>query len=349
MKRNLDQLIAHWQKQKIITATQATQMRSDIDLDSKTRNKNRFIMALSTLGAVALGVGVILFVSSNWEHLPKAIKLLMAVLLPIVPLATAHWLLMVKKTYLSLGRGAALVGILLIGAALAIIGQLYHLESEYVRFLTVWALLALPFVYWFKRVENVFVLVALIGGVLLALLTELTDRRWLFDDVAMTLMPVIYLAYGGILYSLGTQFQRLKDWQKSAVLLRVVGVQLALVALFVMTFQFYAETVHDGLGWSEVAVRLFLNIFYVGFLVLVLYKAIAIEAEKIISTVFFWFGVFILVRYFDFFWDMLPTSLFFIVGGIIFIGGAVALEKQRKRLLANFDSKSVVNNLSYDD
>lgn len=349
MKRNLDQLIEHWQKQKIITAAQAKQMRSDIDLDSKTRNKNRFIMALSTLGAVTLGIGVILFVSSNWDQLPKAIKLMMAVLLPIIPLATAHWLLMVKQTYLSLGRGAALVGILLIGAALAIIGQFYHLESEYVRFLAVWSLLALPFVYWFKRAENVFILAALVGGMLFALLVDLTDRSWLLDEVAMTLMPVIYVAYGGILYSLGMQIKTLKDWKKSGSWLRIIGVKLVLAALFVMTFQFYAETVHDGLGWSELAVRLFLNLFYIGFLVLVLYKAIAVEAEKLISAVFFWFGLFILVRYFDFFWGMLPVSLFFIVGGAIFIGGAVLLEKQRKRLFAGFDNQSVVNNLSYDD
>jgi len=84
---------------------------------------------------MALGAGVLLFVSSNWEALPDSLKLIMAVLLPTLPLGLAYYLLELKKTYVSLGRGALFVGVAMIGAALAIIGQVYHLESEYFRFL----------------------------------------------------------------------------------------------------------------------------------------------------------------------------------------------------------------------
>ena len=86
MNTRIDQLIGHWETKKIITAKQAGQMRADIALDSQQRSKNRFIMGLSTLGAIALGAGIILFVASNWAVLPSALKLVMAVLLPVLPL-----------------------------------------------------------------------------------------------------------------------------------------------------------------------------------------------------------------------------------------------------------------------
>jgi len=42
--------------------------------------------------------------------------------------------------------------------------------------------------------------------------------------------------------------------------------------------------------------------------------------------------VFILLRYFDLFWSMMNRSVFFIVGGVLLVGIAVVIERQRHRL-----------------
>lgn len=346
MKTRLDQLITHWQKKKIITAKQAVQMRTDISLDHQERNKNRFIMALSTFGAMALGAGIILFVASNWAALPQVLKLMIALIMPVLPLSLAHWLLEVRVSYISLGRGSLFVGIAMIGAAIAVIGQVYHLESEYFRYLLLWSLLALPFVYWFKRSESAVLWLIIFGSTLFAGVIDLVNHNWLLDDLGAVLMPIIFTIYALGIYGLGV----LKtNWGRVSEVFRILGVKLILLTLFVMTFGFYAEVLHNGLGLPEMASRAFLNVFYVVLLVYVLYRAIGVGAESIISIVFFWFGVFILFRYFDFFWDMLPTSLFFIVGGVIFLTGAIMLEKQRKKLLVTMSKDSVVRNLKYDE
>jgi len=44
----------------------------------------------------------------------------------------------------------------------------------------------------------------------------------------------------------------------------------------------------------------------------------------------------VLARYFDFFWKLLPRSLFFIIGGLMLLIGGVMLEKKRKKVLASF-------------
>ena len=57
---------------------------------------------------------------------------------------------------------------------------------------------------------------------------------------------------------------------------------------------------------------------------------------QIVNTGMFWLSALILVRYFDFFWDLLPRSLFFMVGGLILVLGGIALEKKRRQLKTKF-------------
>jgi uncharacterized membrane protein len=53
-----------------------------------------------------------------------------------------------------------------------------------------------------------------------------------------------------------------------------------------------------------------------------------------IGLLFFVLDVF--ARYFDFFWKLLPRSLFFIIGGLMLLIGGVLLENKRKKVLASF-------------
>jgi uncharacterized membrane protein len=47
----------------------------------------------------------------------------------------------------------------------------------------------------------------------------------------------------------------------------------------------------------------------------------------------------VIARYFDFFWKLLPRSIFFIIGGIMLLLGGVILEKKRRKILASFNLK----------
>ncbi|MDA8233422.1 MAG: DUF2157 domain-containing protein [Clostridia bacterium] len=41
----------------------------------------------------------------------------------------------------------------------------------------------------------------------------------------------------------------------------------------------------------------------------------------------------IIARYFDFFWDMLPKSVFFMAGGLLLLGGGFLLERNRRKII----------------
>jgi uncharacterized membrane protein len=50
-------------------------------------------------------------------------------------------------------------------------------------------------------------------------------------------------------------------------------------------------------------------------------------------------GLLILIRYCDFFWELLSRSLFFMIGGAILVTGGVLLERKRRELRARFANK----------
>jgi uncharacterized membrane protein/uncharacterized membrane-anchored protein len=60
----------------------------------------------------------------------------------------------------------------------------------------------------------------------------------------------------------------------------------------------------------------------------------------VINMGMFWLVAFLVARYFDFFWDLLPRSLFFIVGGLILVIGGIILERKRRNLKVVLAGKS---------
>ncbi|MCJ7783760.1 MAG: DUF2157 domain-containing protein [Desulfobacterales bacterium] len=49
------------------------------------------------------------------------------------------------------------------------------------------------------------------------------------------------------------------------------------------------------------------------------------------------FALDVVARYFDFFWELLPRSLFFILGGLLLLFGGIILERKRRKILSSFD------------
>ena len=66
------------------------------------------------------------------------------------------------------------------------------------------------------------------------------------------------------------------------------------------------------------------------------------EDVQVVNIAMSWLALFILVRYFDFCWLLLPRALFFMVGGVILVIGGIAIEKQRKQLQVKFKPEILV-------
>jgi uncharacterized membrane protein len=80
----------------------------------------------------------------------------------------------------------------------------------------------------------------------------------------------------------------------------------------------------------------FYNIVFLGLLVLLLYAGYNSEDIGIVNTAMFWFIPLIFARYFDFFWELLPRSFLFMLGGLALLTISVVLERKRRELKAQF-------------
>lgn len=77
---------------------------------------------------------------------------------------------------------------------------------------------------------------------------------------------------------------------------------------------------------------LWFNVLLIGELLAFLYLSYRLRQEQLFRLALYGFAAVILARYFDTVGRLLPRSLFFLVGGLLLIGGGIAMERERKRI-----------------
>lgn len=91
-------------------------------------------------GAAQLVAAVVMFFAFNWRALPDAAK----IALPQAAMATSFLIFAVLPRRSPVGAAAGALGIVLIGVAMAVVGQVYQLGADPWGLFAVWAVFALP-------------------------------------------------------------------------------------------------------------------------------------------------------------------------------------------------------------
>ena len=182
------------------------------------RNWGRVIF--SALGAVLVGLGVILFFAYNWQALPKAAKL--ALVFGALALAHGGALAVARRPAASRGlvEGLHVLGTMLFGAGIWLVAQVYHIDEHYPNAFLVWSAGALAMAWAMPSIVQALLalfLVSFWAGV------ELFDfRKAVHGAPLLVVLGVLPLAW----------------WRRSPLLLF-----FALAVLFVVT-AFAAGALH---------------------------------------------------------------------------------------------------------
>ena len=156
----------------------------------------------------------------------------------------------------------------------------------------------------------------------------LGDRRYVGERGASDIVTIWVLALGipSLLLSIANLFF-------SAVKTKVVFAEniaaILMLALALLLFFFSGPGTH----------MMFLVLFtaaFVGIILMMLYIGYQNMDMTVVNKASFWATLFIVAKYFEWFWGTFNPYLFFMVGGIILIMGGIALEKKRKELKARF-------------
>ncbi len=199
-----------WQEKKLLTAEKAGELRKALPEADDVSHKA--IGIFSAVGAVLVGLGIILFVASNWQAMTPVIKV--AILLAgMVATAFAGYALAYEgQTYTKTGLALLLINAFLYGASIFLIGQIYHLPLDWTTGMFAWFLGVAIFAYALQSRLHLWLAVPIL---LLALSwfsssvrTGGSEFESLFDDSGIL---VLYPILGLGLMSTGV-LHRLHNW-----------------------------------------------------------------------------------------------------------------------------------------
>jgi uncharacterized membrane protein len=193
------------------------------------RRRSRAVQAIALIGAVAAGLGVILFFAANWDAIsrPTRVVLLLAALLGSYAAGS-----MTLQRRPLVGHSLILLGAIAFGAGIFLVGQMYHVQAHDPLAFALWSAGVAPLA-WIMRSRP------------LASLTLLTLGAWVvFEgidavgdssyDANYLVIPLAVLLYGGALYGAGTSLGARLSWASGPM--RGIGYTLAWGGTFVLTF-----------------------------------------------------------------------------------------------------------------
>lgn len=134
----------------ILSPDSAERLKTHYHLSEKTGSAKTLLLIFGIIGALLVGLGIILILAHNWPQFSRPERLLIAVsLLGAAQLATGMTLYF-KQDSRVWREASGVLQMLMLGASIALVGQTYHLTEDSDMFLRTWMLLSLPLIYLLK-------------------------------------------------------------------------------------------------------------------------------------------------------------------------------------------------------
>lgn len=115
--------------------------------DTRKPSASRMMMVFGILGAILVGLGVILIIAHNWDDFSKATKTVFAFLPLLIGQAICLYVLVKKPEAAVLHESGSTFLLFAIGASIALISQIYNVPGKFTAFLEIWMLLCVPLIY----------------------------------------------------------------------------------------------------------------------------------------------------------------------------------------------------------
>ncbi|MEM9004693.1 MAG: DUF2157 domain-containing protein [Cyanobacteria bacterium P01_F01_bin.86] len=199
-RRELQREAQRWREQGLISPDQFQNLAQQYQFEAlDIAARDRFIMILLGLGSLLVGIGAITFAVANWQALSQTLKaggLFIAMMIAnlggfaLISPGLPH------QRWQRIGQALLLLGALLLGANLALMGQIIPISSTRYEFCAVWALGVLAMAYG-VRLTFLGMLALLLLGV--GYWSSLWDMEWLQNSLfgiwTLQLMPLIVTAF----------------------------------------------------------------------------------------------------------------------------------------------------------
>lgn len=213
--------ISSWQKKKIINEKQAVEIRELYKEEGSSEKK--IVQVLGSLGAILVAAGMLLFVASNWEYLPKMVKL---VILFGTTFATyyAGWKTSVIGKHPLWAKTLLFLASLFVGATIFLTAQIFNVNANAHWLILLWFLAIAPLGYLFDM-GSIMLLAALVFS--LWFVNYLADNNaYNHSSFGIFLLLLVYgiSLYGkGQLHEFWPKFKKFKNIYQSLGLVFILS------------------------------------------------------------------------------------------------------------------------------
>ncbi|MEX0966864.1 MAG: DUF2157 domain-containing protein [Bacteroidia bacterium] len=182
---------------EVITPETADKIR-DYYNSKESSSVNRLFIVFGILGAILVGLGIILIIAHNWDEFSRTVKVVFA-FLPLLAGQVLCGYSLIKQPDSTAWKEASTAFLFFaVGASISLVSQIYNIPGNLSSFLMTWMLLCLPLVYVMK--SSVTSLLYIIGITYFACETNYwsypsTESYWYWLMFAGVL-PHYYYLYG---------------------------------------------------------------------------------------------------------------------------------------------------------
>lgn len=155
------------------------------------QSPNRLVLVFGMLGALLVGLGIVLIIAHNWDEFSRVTKLFFA-LLPLVLAQLICAFTLLRKPDSRLWRESGAVFLFFaISASISIVSQVYHIPGNMAAFLFIWMWLSIPIIYVMR---SAMVSLLVIGGVtwyacILSYFDYPTEIAWYYWVMVAAIVP----------------------------------------------------------------------------------------------------------------------------------------------------------------
>lgn len=127
--------------------TEETAKAIQLHYSSKKKPQTNSLFAIfGVLGAILVGLGIILILAHNWDNFSRSIKTIIA----FVPLLIGQGLVafsFFKKKSVAWKEASGVFLFFAVGASISLVSQIYNISGDLASFLLTWIVLCVPLIY----------------------------------------------------------------------------------------------------------------------------------------------------------------------------------------------------------
>ncbi len=183
-------------KAEVISQETADKIR-DFYKEKSGQSTSRLFIVFGILGAILVGLGIILIIAHNWDELSRTTKTILSFFPLLFGQLLCGFILIKKQDSIAWKESGTAFLFFAVGACLSLVSQVYNIPGNVSSFLLTWILLCLPLIYVMK--SSIASLLYLMGITYYACETSYwtypSSESYVYWVLLLTIIPHYYLLY----------------------------------------------------------------------------------------------------------------------------------------------------------